>query len=88
MGNRAELSSEPALDHDTAIPAVFAVWKVLVPQLGSKPRRPRRIPPYLELTTDILLEVFVDAVVGLVPQAEVGDGQERDIAGKPAVPKT
>ena len=30
----------------------------------------------------------MDAVIGLVPQAEVGDGQERGIAGKPATPKT
>lgn len=65
-----------------------AVGEVLVPQLGPEAGRPRRVPPYLELTTDILLEVLVDAVIGLVPQAEVGDGQERGSAGKPAVPKT
>ena len=74
MCNRAELPSEPAFDHDTAIRAAFVVGKVLVPQLGPEAGRPRPIPPHLELTTDILLEVLVDAVIGLVPQAEVGDG--------------
>jgi len=57
---------------------VFAVWKVLVPQLGPEPGRPRRVPPYLELTTDVLLEVFVDAVIGLVPLNSCTAGEPAD----------